>query len=202
MRIKDTFVLVSAYNNDLTWLNEYTDNHVIYNQGDPINNVHSVLRPHRGTDILDKFSWIVENYDNLPDIVMFIKGNLFKYISQEEFDVICNNKKFTPLLTRDHKTEMPIAYYENGIYNEVNNSWYVPQFPHKFFSNYDDFAKEMGLPKPEYLPFAPGSNYIVPKENILKRSKEFYEKLIKYLDYDSYTAEAQMCERSLYTIWL
>ncbi len=203
MRIKDTFILVSAYNNDLSWLTEYATDCTIYNQGEYfIYGKYKVIdRPHLGADILDKFSWIVENYDNLPDTVMFIKGNLFNFISKEEFDEVCNEKTFTPLLTKNHKVEMPIARYNNGIYEEINNSWYVNHYPHKFFSNYNDFAKEMGLPTPEYLPFAPGSNYIIPKENILKHPKEFYEKLIRFIDYDSYTAEVQMCERSLYNIF-
>jgi hypothetical protein len=53
----------------------------------------------------------------------------------------------------------------------------------------------------EYLPFAPGSNYILPKENILKHSKDHYQKLRSFLEWDVYPGEAQILERGLYTLW-
>lgn len=198
MRI-NTFALISAYNNDLSWIPEVFENYVIYNQGEP--KVGTVQRSHLGADLLDKFSWIVENYDNLPETVMFIKANLFNYITKEEFDAICHNKTFTPLLTQNHRVYEPVCRYENGIYLERNDSWYANHYPHKFFTDYNSFAREMGLPELEYIPFAPGANYIVPRENILKHPKAFYQKLIGYLDYTSYSTEAQMCERALYSIW-
>jgi len=53
----------------------------------------------------------------------------------------------------------------------------------------------------EFVPFAPGSNYILPRENILKHSKKFYELLRSYLEWDRYPGEAQIMERGLYTLW-
>jgi hypothetical protein len=52
-----------------------------------------------------------------------------------------------------------------------------------------------------YNKFAPGSNYILPKENILKHPKEFYVKLRGYLEHSVYPGEAQLLERNLYYLW-
>ena len=146
--------------------------------------------------------WIVKNYDDLPPITLFGKANMLeRHITKEEFDRVVNNKTLTPLLTQNHKTYLPVCYYESGLYCEVNNSWYFNKHQHKHFSSYNEFADIMGLPKPEYLCFAPGACYIVPKENILKRSKEFYQKLLSFVDYCQEPAEAHAIERALYTIW-
>ena len=197
----DTFTLISAYNNDLSWIDAYFSNYIIYNQGGPIAHKCVVKRPHLGADLLDKFSWIVENYDHLPDVVMFIKGNLFKFISEPEFQAVYQNKTFTPLLTQKHPVKMPMCYYKNGMYYELNAPWYETLSPKKFFKTYNEFAIKMGLPHPRYIPFAPGSNYIVPKENLLKRSRDFYRQLMTYINYTTYSFETHMCERTLYSMW-
>jgi hypothetical protein len=61
--------------------------------------------------------------------------------------------------------------------------------------------KLLGIYGLDYVPFAPGSNYILPKETILKHPKELYEKLRSYLDWTVYPGEAQIIERGLYTLW-
>ena len=52
-----------------------------------------------------------------------------------------------------------------------------------------------------YVGFAPGSNYILPKEHILKHPKETYEDLRWILNYDRYPGESMVIERGLYNLW-
>ena len=58
-----------------------------------------------------------------------------------------------------------------------------------------------------YNRFAPGGNYVVPRGNILKFSKEFYKKLMFYVSYEppeefqSTSGEAYLIERLLYMMW-
>ena len=111
-----------------------------------------------------------------------------------------NNKDFTPLLTKHHKVYEPICRYTNGIYEELNNSWYAPQFERKF-NTYFEWADYMGLPKPEYLQFSPGGNYILTKEAVHKWPIEFYTKMRNTLKHAVLPAEAQYAERSYYTLW-
>jgi len=201
------FILVSNYNTSLEWLDDYTENYFVYDRSDTKEFVDKLPR-HKykrvdniGWDIYDKLTFIIENYDHLPPVALYTKGNIFKYISKEEFDAIAFNNSFTPILTQHHNTDGDINFYLDGMYYERNNSWYLLPHPAKHFKSYNEFAREMGLPTPNYLPFAPGSNYIVPRENILKHSKAFYEKLRSYVDYSQTPGEAQIIERALYTIW-
>lgn len=208
MTIKNNFLMVSNYNADISWILDYTDNYIIYDRSDtdeyikPFDQSKVIKVPNIGWDIYDKFTYIIDNYDNLPKSMIMTKGNIFKYITREEFDKICNNQNFTPIYTKLHKTYMPVCFYDkNGVYNEINNSWYLRALPTKYFKSYNQFIKLFGLETPKYVKFAPGSNYLVTKENIHKHPKAFYEKLRKCIDYGATPGEAQIIERFLYTLW-
>lgn len=192
--------IVSRYNNDIEWVKDYTDDFVVFDRSEiPLDwpQVHVV--PNIGSDIYDKFKYIVDNYDNLPDVAVYTKGNLFKYMPREEFDAVKDNKVFTPLLTKNHVVDGVISMYnEDGVYMEVNDAWILNVFPDKASRQ---FAKFLGVTGQPYFTFAPGANYILPKENILKHPKEFYQKCLEYIGWDRYPAEAQLLERSLYHIW-
>lgn len=202
--------IISRYNQDIEWVKEYTDDVVLYDRSDgviqnyihvPLTEIHQV--PNIGSDIYDKLTYIIDNYDNLPDVAVYTKANLFKFISKEEFDLIKDNKTFTPLLTQHHKTysdeQGVVCFYKHDIYWEVNNLWYLSAYPVKY--NVELIQWLLGIDNIEYVPFAPGSNYILPKENILKHSRELYQELRSYLEWDRYPGEAMVIERGLYTLW-
>ena len=54
---------------------------------------------------------------------------------------------------------------------------------------------------PKYIRFCPGANYIVPKNNIIKYSKEFYKNLKFLIKYSQLSGESHILERALYSIW-
>ncbi len=181
----------------MSWLKEYTDDYVLYDRSEkPIEG--SIVVPNIGSDIYDKFTYIIDNYDNLPDVAIYTKANIFKYITKEEFELIKDNRSFTPILSMKHKTRFPICFYWEGLYYEINNFWYLKSHPAR---RKNELVKLLGIKYKLYLGFAPGSNYIVPKENILKYSKEFYISLREFLNWTVYPGEAQIIERSLYYLW-
>lgn len=193
---------VSRYNQDTDWIGEYAPSMILYDRSDdPIPGSNVV--PNLGTDIADKLAYIISNYHNLPPVMIYTKANLFKYISKEEFDEVKDNSFFTPLLTKNHRTYSTdgkvICYYENDIYWEINNLWYLNQHPCKHDPK--EVMKTLGIDKLEYVPFAPGSNYILTATDIRKHPVEFYQKLLNYLTWAVYPGEAQIIERGLYTIF-
>lgn len=153
----------------------------------------------------DKLNYLVENYDTLPEVFLWGKTNLFKYIEKEEYEKIKNSQIFMPLLSKNHRTYSdsngPVCYYSEDIYWERNSSWYMSQVPYKYFNNYKEFAQAFQLPNPSYLPFAPGGNYILTREKVHKYSRDYYAKMASILPYAREPAEAQMCERSYYNLW-
>lgn len=196
-----TKFIISRYNHDISWIKDYTDDVVMYDRSEePL--AGSIVVPNIGSDIYDKLTYIIDNYDNLPDIAVYTKANLFKYITKEEFDKVKDNITFTPLLTKNHQEKEGVCFYDDkGMYNEINNFWYLNSHPCKNMMTASDLSVILGIYDMDYVPFAPGSNYILPKENILKHSKQFYEKIRSFLDWTVYPGEAQICERALYTLW-
>lgn len=190
--------VLSRYGHDISWLVDYTNDYVLYDRSEmPLEG--SIVVPNIGSDIYDKFSFIIDNYDNLPEVAVYTKANIFKYITKEEFNLIKNNKTFTPILTKNHEEKPAVSFYKDDIYWEINNLWYLGAHPTK--NSLDELFSLLGIWNMRYVPFAPGSNYILPKENILKHPKEFYIKLRSFLEWDRYPGEAMVIERGLYTLW-
>lgn len=184
--------VVSHYQSDYSWVKQYTDSFIVYHKD----------RVNVGYNISTILSFIIDNYDHLPDVTIFVKDNLLeRHITKGEFDQVVNNTTFTPLLTKNHKVYEPICRYVDGVYEELNNSWYFNEHPYKYFKSYEEFTELVGIPSAKYLRFAPGGNYIVPKENILKHPKSFYKILLEFVSWSQINAESHAIERALYTIF-
>lgn len=205
--------MVSRYNTDISWIARYAPSFILYDRSEepiPGSNIVSNV----GTDIADKLRYIIANYNNLPPVAVYTKANLFKYITQPEFDRVKNNSWFTPLLTLSHKetkydgteeyikrhgTDKDVSYYKDGIYWELNNLWYLNEHPVRHDPK--EVMKTLGIDTLEYVPFAPGSNYILTAEDIRRHPVEFYHKLLNYVNWAVYPGESMLIERGLYTIF-
>lgn len=185
-----TTFIISHYNSDYSWVKEYTKEYTLYDK-DTLN---------VGYNIYDICSFIIDHYDNLPDISIFIKDNILeRHITKEEFDKVIHNKTLTPLLTQNHKTDGVINFYKDGLYYERNDYWYLSHYGHR--DGVETLIDLLGIKGKDYLGFAPGACYIVPRENILKHPKDFYQKLKDAVSYTQLPGEAHLIERSLYHIW-
>jgi hypothetical protein len=174
------------------WLKDFDQTKIIYEE-----NIGQVDYP--------KLKYLIDNYDNLPEVFLWGKTNLFKYISKEEYDKVKDNTVFTPLLTQHHKTYTDrlgwVCYYQHGMYYERNNSWYFGSFPSKYVNSFKEWADNLHIPSPGYIPFAPGGNYILTRETVHKYAKDFYIKMAEALPYCQEPVEAQCAERSYYLMW-
>lgn len=206
------FFLISNYNDTLEWIPEYTDNYIVYDKSDTamisekINQNKIIKSPNIGYNIYDYLTYIIDHYDSLPGVIIFAKGNVVpRHASKEYFDQVINNESFTPILDRDlhGKSSWPISFFGDGLFHEINNSWYLKYFSTKYFHNYNDFLRFFfKSPKiPFYVKFAPGANYVVPKDYILKFPKIVYENLRLFISHCQLPGEAHILERGLYNIW-
>ena len=216
--IKDNFLVVNQYKYDISWVSKYTDNYIVYDKGDTETEGDKIIKlPNIGSNIHTWFYYIIQNYDNLPDVIIFAKGNISpRHCKEEKLLKLINNNKFTPLESYEHvdtSDGSAMRLTDDGGYMEINNSWYVPHHVSRHFRSYNEFLKTVFV-NPEisqWVRFPPGANYIVPRENILKYEKRFYQKLSSFVDYEaSYwecsgrnkiPAECHIIERALYTIW-
>ena len=228
-------LVVSNYNWDLEWLKMTYDygfspeNTVIYDKSDvdkDLSHLGEVIKsPNVGANQFDILRFIMENYENLPDMSVFIKGNLFSrgenyYTTEERFIQSLNatelfsiwvdknvlvgdlrHTDYTPLETlNDGRLIQPVAWCDYSHNSDLED---------RHFSNHHellDWCFE-DPPKTNTIEFIPASNFAVPKEAILKYSKDVYEKMVSSLfyepdsGYDPTCAEAHIVERLFYLIW-
>jgi hypothetical protein len=207
------FFVVSAYHNDISWIGNYTKRYIIYDKSHTLNVANTkIIQPENvGYNCYDICHFIIENYDRLPDLIAFLEGNPFDHCKKETFDKLIYNTSFTSIEDYSH---IPESYAhkkaEDGGYMEINTSWYLTSHTQthgietcRYSGNYNSFLDEIfqNPDHPEYIRFAPGGQYIVPRENILFYSKRFYEKIMSVVDYHRIPAESHMIERMLYYIF-
>lgn len=210
--------LLVNYNYTPEWIKEYPELEVtMYDRSDDgiernLTQYGGVYRSSNVGDVdYDKLGWIIENYENLPDVFLWSKTNIFKFITPEEFDTVLEAQKknpgFAPLLTKNHKVYGDrlgdIAKYRGDIYCERNDSWYFHAGLDASgrFNSWQDWADTFFLPKESFIPFAPGGSYILTPDRIHRYSKDFYEDMRSTLPYARRPVEAHCCERSYYYLW-
>ncbi len=212
--MEGNFLCISSYNNDLSWVKSYPNKHVVYDRSDDGKQLPSGLNVKKsknvGYNLYDMFTFIIDNYDKLPEYTTFCKGNIFpRHLTKNKFEELMNNKFFTPLFEpSQHKPIMPICMFSSdGCWSEINSGIAVPDptlHPTKYFNSYNDllyFLFEDAI-IPKYITFAAGANYVVPKNYILKYSVNFYKNLRAFVSHCQLAGECHLIERALYSIWL
>lgn len=196
------FVLV-RYNNDFEWAKEYTDDILIYDRSEvPLNSNNVIESENIGQVDYDKLTYLIDYYDQLPNVFVWAKANLLgRFVEKEYFEQCLENGSFAPLLRFDHKTQEPISFYDSTMmYNELNNSWYTGPLDYKL-PNYTAFAKYMKLDSPQYLRFPPGGNFILTRERVHRYPRSFYFQMRELLPYSKNPAEAHYMERTYLSLW-
>ena len=227
------FLCISNYNNNLDWLKKYKNPHIIYDKtwnggyldNDNVKRIKTINLKEKypefniingsyfGYNIADYLTFIIDRYLNLPEFVVFMKGNTIgRHVREEIFQKIVNNKYFTciedwklhDLNQKSLKNNFAHISCEGG-WMEKNNSWYLHHHKHniKYFISYNQFLsfcfKDPVLPK--YIRFPPGGCFIVPRDQILKYDITFYKNLRLFVDHSRVPGEGQLLERALFTIW-
>jgi hypothetical protein len=204
--------IINSFNTDFSWVDDYTDNYIVYDKTCGLRETDKVKHQcNLGYNIYDYAYYIINNYENLPDVCVFIKANVFQHCKKEIFDTLITNNHFTPL---EYYGSIPANNFEdrtpNGEYLEINNSWYIGAHTqtygegvNRYFKSFNNFLATM-FETPEYpiwVRFSPGANYIVPKENITYYSLKFWKKILGYVSYHRIPSEAHIIERALYYIF-
>ena len=189
----DKEIVVSVTFKDLNWMDELNNiKKTIYRKGTPLQNDNEIkIEPNKGVAEHTYFYHIYNNYDNLSDITFFVQDYPFDHWNNL-IDVINNN-------IWQEKNDINI---KNGYYGFHNNTiWELTpseQFKDaKVLSCFSDaspqhsFPKNFGVdmywymlflsPKPNKYEFVPGTHFVINKEYIKNRSREFYKEIMDLL---------------------
>jgi len=206
--------VISNFNDDPSALVKYSHSSTIFDQSDdPVAaarvtnlfpNAKRVLNP--GHSLANFFGFIAENYDNLPDLIALLKSNILdRHVTLEFFENRILTNTYTPLFfDPDFK---PTAYVSStlsdGLILEVNNSWYVDLRKRPLVSTYNQLLQIIYKDPiiPEWVAFAPGANYVVPRAQLLLAPRSVYESLAWLTSYAFFPPEAYLVERLMHTLF-
>lgn len=202
------------YNFDPVWLKDFPELEVtIYDRSDDgvernLIQYGVVYKTENVGNIdYDKLSYLVDNYDDLPDVFLWAKSNLLKYVYEDYLREKLKEGKFAPLLKMDHRTYSDshgvVCYYHGDMYYERADSWFFnsPDLAKKYFFNWHEWASYFQVPMNRYIPFPPGGNFILTRERVYKYGRDYYQEMRDVLPYAQLPVEACAAERSYYSLW-
>ena len=62
-------IIISRFKENFDWVKKYTDNYLIYNKGEPIDDSHIINAENIGGNQRDIFRFICDYYDDLPNLM-------------------------------------------------------------------------------------------------------------------------------------
>ena len=205
---KNHFFCISHFNGDIEWVSQIDkNNYIVYNKsGEKLpKEINHVNIRNLGYNLYSYLKYIIDNYNDLPETIVFCKDNIFRrHIEFDLFKNLLKRNTFTSIEENSNKNEFPIVLKTSDSgFTEINSSWYRNKYPRLFFKDFNYFYQYIfeNVEKPLFVRFAPGANYIVPKNNILLRSKNFYKNLLTFVSHSQYSCESHFLERSLFVIW-
>ena len=202
------FFCISHFNGNIDWISNINkNNYIIYNKsGENLSkNINHINIENVGYNLYSYLKFIIDNYDKLPKITVFCKDNVFsRHVELDLFENLLKRNTFTSIEGNMNFNNFPVVLKTSDSgFTEINSSWYKNKYPRLFFKDFNCFYQYIfkNVDKPHFLRFAPGANYIVPKDNILLRSRNFYRNLLNFIIHSQFSCESHFLERSLYTVW-
>jgi hypothetical protein len=176
-------IVVARYNEDVEWVNEFSDskfNLKIYNKGEDNISVDAIKLENLGRDPHTFITYIIDNYNDLPDYVVFLQGNPFDH-QKNVIDVIKNHNNEDYVFLSDHVIdESIVSWYEHLV--ELTAVMTYPNMRRYSLSETSNVI--LGSETPNKCRFAAGQQYIVDKKYILNRDIDFYKNVLEHFKLD------------------
>jgi hypothetical protein len=173
-------IVVAKYNEDVAWTDFFT-NVLIYNKGSTLEPTDIPL-PNIGREAHTYYYHIYTNYDNLADYTAFLQGAPFDHSP----NILNNLWKYT---ITPPSTDF-VFLSETIFYSNLSGCTHHPEL--KMADVYEKIFQERKEEMP--LTFGTGAQFIVKREAILRRPREFYLRIVNLFD-AMCTPEACVLER-------
>jgi len=203
--------IIARYEENLDWLEKFPFHKIlVFNKGNiNIEKFKSISLPNVGRESHTYLHYIIENYNNLPDVCVFMQGKIEDHIQ--------NDLKNDYLYIKKMELEAYLfGLSQNFIYlknlENVSSKWAYPNFniltqdvlknmfkvenPTKsIFSEW--FLENIGEKYPnENLKIYGGGIFGIRKDLILSRPITYYQNILSYLNKENAPLEGHFMERS------
>jgi hypothetical protein len=208
-------IVVARYNEDIRWLDFVKDNCIVYNKGDTLNVPNEIMRTNIGRESETYLNYIITNYDQLPDIVVFTQGNIADHLGSNDIRhlLMMAMEANTMGKSRTRYSHPIDKNLIDGTTIHWGPAWnFRPTQPggyylHNCYKNnkhilfYDWFIQNIRPEYPDVLHIYLNAIFAVKKELILKRPIEYYKKLIEEVNHHVNSVEGHFFERSWFYIF-
>lgn len=171
-------IVIARYNESLDWLDtcltpQQRRSVLIYNKGpDPVSSQIKTL-PNVGREAHTYLTYIIENYDNLPERVYFLQGDPFPHLQFDpSFDMV--QTWFRAWDIQIHRD----GFSKNIKVNEIDQN-YRELHTDPCSLNFGDWMEVHVAPFRSPIQWYTGAIFGVSGANIKNRSKDYYIKLIE-----------------------
>jgi hypothetical protein len=174
-------IVVARYNEEVEWTKTFS-RVFLYNKGESLPEYREIRLPNVGKEGHTYYTHICENYDNLADYTAFVQGNPFDPFPNliqhlQRFMETPPTFSFEPLGT--------ILFCCNLSGCNFHQDLPLKKIYEHLFEEKEDFA----------FTFYGGAQFIVSKEQIRKRPKSFYQKIVNLLNKEVNPIEGYVIER-------
>ena len=207
---------VARYNEDITWVidsaSETDTNVLIYNKGSRLNIPNEIMLPNVGRESHTYLHHIIENYDILHDITVFTQAK----INDHGYDH--NIRGFDKLIIQCQEYGHSKNYIMTNANNTVNH--FRPNFNmltelasslhHTYMVDVNEvtkipffewFKKNTGYEYNDDVCIYVAGIFVMSKQQILTRSKDYYISLYNQLSNHNAPIEGHFMERSWYYVF-
>jgi hypothetical protein len=201
-------IIVARYNEDITWLKSEMRNCIIYNKGNPLFIENEIFLENVGRESETYLHYIITNYDNLPDVVVFTQARISDHKGSDDVNYLINIKN--EALKYSKSQNFFIHYDEGGKCIHYDKTWNLKEDGYYLKDNYKNnkpitFLEwfetniDINYPDPNYI--YNSAIFAVKKENIINKPIEYYKKLILEVNHHINSTEGHFFERSWYYIF-
>ena len=177
-------IVVARYNEDVEWSKQFK-NVTIYNKGVELDGSYNeIMLENVGREGHTYYKHICDNYEQLSDYIIFLQGNPFDHSP----NLIQNINNYID----DPELNIEFGYLSEWIVDcNLTGCLHHGGLPliDVYEKLFNERKEELGFQ------FGAGAQFIVSKQVVLKKPKEFYHKIVQLLENDISPIEGYVIER-------
>jgi hypothetical protein len=206
--------VVARYNENIDWLEPEKDHCIIYNKGEKLQVENEIMLNNVGRESETYLHYIITNYDNLPDIVIFTQAMIEDHREIDPLDYLYDLREEAMLYGKSNYFMYHYNDYSENFPNWDScwtSEWNILEdgsffLPDNYYQNtpvrfIDWFKKNVNEDYPDPIHIYCNGLFAVRKEKILRRSLHYYQQLILQVNHHINPVEGHFFERSWFYIF-
>lgn len=197
-------IIVARYNENIEWLLPEMDNCIIYNKGPLLNLQNEICLENVGRESETYLHYIIENYDNLPDILICTQADIKDHRGSNDIGhLICMKTealhygKSTPYV---HSKSEELPWWQPN-FNLISGQVVQQNYYNNEQTIFRDWFEKFIDVYPEPIVIYTNGIFAVKKELVLSKPLQYYKELIKQVNHHINPTEGHYFERSWYYIF-